>query len=581
EDNVSQFLSRLSPDEGLSQSSVTKTVQDAQGFIWIATAMGLNRYDGYQVSHISGPNDIFDAEFISTLFIDRQGYLWVSTLYSGLYRINTATLATEQYFNGKLGTDDDFISEVITIEQGELNTLWLGISGHVYLLDVDSGQLTKYMSLIGQDHIVRDLLLEQQWLYCATSQGLFRINIQTQHHELIKHLPASIDSQDSINAKFLINDPLLGLLIGTVEGLFQLNQSGVSGPKQLIADLNIWDMVLLDHQYMVATDKGVYLFDPRTLKLSFLTKFSHSSYRITDDNVIDLYKDNYGVMWLASKSQGVLRWSPQTRRFKHVSASTQAKLSHDNVLVLLTDDHDTLWVGTNNGLNKVDLKRNTVVHYLTNDDKKAVSGKQVISGLFEYPGDSNKLWLVNDDGLAIFDKTTGKLNQPFYTAAAKKHLTEPWLGGYHVLDNEHIVFVTLKSHYLYNSISGEITPLAGLNDVANPELSLNFIGSFPQQKNTVLLVSSGHLYRYDLIKKHTTLLYQVKNYQPQTYDSVDNWVIDHNNILWLAVSGEGLIGLDYQTMQEKYRYDTTNKLSTNSIYSLQLDQFNNLWFSSQ
>jgi hypothetical protein len=42
-------------------------------------------------------------------------------------------------------------------------------------------------------------------------------------------------------------------------------------------------------------------------------------------------------------------------------------------------------------------------------------------------------------------------------------------------------------------------------------------------------------------------------------------VLDKHNILWLAMSGEGLIGLDYKTLVEKYRFDTSNGLRTNSI----------------
>lgn len=37
---------RLGVNEGLSQNSVTSIIQDKQGFIWIATGDGLNRYDG-------------------------------------------------------------------------------------------------------------------------------------------------------------------------------------------------------------------------------------------------------------------------------------------------------------------------------------------------------------------------------------------------------------------------------------------------------------------------------------------------------------------------------------------------------
>ena len=61
---ASRYVTRISPTEGLSQSYVTKTVQDKDGFVWVGTQMGLNRYDGYKVKHIKGPNKVFEKEKI-------------------------------------------------------------------------------------------------------------------------------------------------------------------------------------------------------------------------------------------------------------------------------------------------------------------------------------------------------------------------------------------------------------------------------------------------------------------------------------------------------------------------------------
>ena len=38
----------LTVDEGLSHDEVTSIVQDNDGFMWIGTRGGLNRYDGYE-----------------------------------------------------------------------------------------------------------------------------------------------------------------------------------------------------------------------------------------------------------------------------------------------------------------------------------------------------------------------------------------------------------------------------------------------------------------------------------------------------------------------------------------------------
>ena len=40
-------FNRLSIEQGLSQSAVQSITQDREGFIWLGTQQGLNRYDGY------------------------------------------------------------------------------------------------------------------------------------------------------------------------------------------------------------------------------------------------------------------------------------------------------------------------------------------------------------------------------------------------------------------------------------------------------------------------------------------------------------------------------------------------------
>ena len=71
---------RFSTEDGLSQTMVTRIVQDDQGFIWFASLYGLNRYDGYKFKtfkHEPGrPNSLSGVHNYS-LFKDRSGALWI------------------------------------------------------------------------------------------------------------------------------------------------------------------------------------------------------------------------------------------------------------------------------------------------------------------------------------------------------------------------------------------------------------------------------------------------------------------------------------------------------------------------
>src|SRR5260370_21424734 len=73
-------FTRLSTDDGLSQTRVSQIVQDDQGFMWFGSQYGLNRYDGYKFKvfkHEPGNRNSLSGVFIYSLFKDRSGSLWI------------------------------------------------------------------------------------------------------------------------------------------------------------------------------------------------------------------------------------------------------------------------------------------------------------------------------------------------------------------------------------------------------------------------------------------------------------------------------------------------------------------------
>ena len=98
---------RLSLEEGLSQSTVQDVLQDSQGYIWLATEDGLNRYDG--LSFKVYRRDPMDAASLPGSFIwdieeDTRGNVWVATA-AGLARWDRSTDRFEALFGTPHGTD--------------------------------------------------------------------------------------------------------------------------------------------------------------------------------------------------------------------------------------------------------------------------------------------------------------------------------------------------------------------------------------------------------------------------------------------------------------------------------------------
>jgi signal transduction histidine kinase/DNA-binding response OmpR family regulator/ligand-binding sensor domain-containing protein len=77
----------ISIAQGLSQGMVFDILQDKEGFIWVATKNGLNRYDGYDFKVFS--NDPYNSHTLSSntiikLFEDSKGRIWAGTENAGV-----------------------------------------------------------------------------------------------------------------------------------------------------------------------------------------------------------------------------------------------------------------------------------------------------------------------------------------------------------------------------------------------------------------------------------------------------------------------------------------------------------------
>lgn len=76
---LSQKMLNLSIDDGLSQGYISAVLQDRNGYLWVATMGGLNRYDGYSFTVYQNEDDTnsITSNNVQGLFEDGEGRLWI------------------------------------------------------------------------------------------------------------------------------------------------------------------------------------------------------------------------------------------------------------------------------------------------------------------------------------------------------------------------------------------------------------------------------------------------------------------------------------------------------------------------
>ncbi|MDX1672422.1 MAG: two-component regulator propeller domain-containing protein, partial [Balneolaceae bacterium] len=141
-------------ENGLSESVANDMLQDADGYIWVATGYGLNRFDGHNFRNYFEENGLLNNK-IQSLYQDREGRLWIGTN-GGVNVIEGDSIRTREVLNPLRRST---ILEIIEDSQGEY---WFATDGQgVWHLD-GAGQLTQYSTVHGLvNDRVRDIIEDE------------------------------------------------------------------------------------------------------------------------------------------------------------------------------------------------------------------------------------------------------------------------------------------------------------------------------------------------------------------------------------------------------------------------------------
>ena len=172
---------RISIDEGLSASSVNTIFQDSQGFIWIGTQDGLNRYDGYHINTFKTDQNsktAISSNFINCFFEDEQGLIYIGTNDQGLSIFNKYNETFTNYKSG-LGSKTLSNNSVTQIIQLNLNELLIGTADGLNVFN----KTTKQFSVIKSENLtnitnIKSIFKDSRGsIYIATfGAGFFEYN---------------------------------------------------------------------------------------------------------------------------------------------------------------------------------------------------------------------------------------------------------------------------------------------------------------------------------------------------------------------------------------------------------------------
>ena len=285
----------------------TTMLQDRSGMIWIGTQTGLVRWDGHQFQRDFGDlarRDDLRTAFITALYEDDAGHIWIGTSGTGLLRLNPRTGAILAITTGPQGLRGPQVSALAADRKGGL---WVSTDQGLNRVDLATGRVQQESEQTVPLGLPKDvnqtaLLLDRRGdLWVAMSHGLFVLRAGATVFELVP-LQAGEWPAEDLNG--LIEDSAGRLWIRTLtSGVFvrdpatgvvrRVLDSERQGQPQLAQLADMADAG--NGEIWLGTTKGILTVDVATLSARLL---GNDQAGISADSVSLLFRDRSGLMWV-------------------------------------------------------------------------------------------------------------------------------------------------------------------------------------------------------------------------------------------------------------------------------------------
>lgn len=406
----------LGSADGLSHDIVRCILQDRRGFMWFGTQGGLNRYDGHSFTvfhHQRANPESINSDTVNVLYEDSLNQLWIGTV-RGLDK-----LALDRHSFVHYGEIYESVQAILEDSQGYL---WIGSAGSgLYRYDRSDGTFRQYLNdptdanSISDNHV--NVLIEDQQgqLWVGTEYGGLNLYDRQQDRFITFHHDSSDPfSLPADRVTALMVDPLGVLWVGS-GSLQEESKGGVVtyNPQQrrffpVSLELSNLQVTALQpdrrKKIWIGSQNGLFVYDLTDHQVGHYQHNPLDPSSLSENKINALYLDDTGVLWIATDGGGMNKYAPAKDRFQRYQAdpTDPASLTNAPVGAVLKDAADTVWIGYHNGgLDRFDRSSGEIRHYAHDDNDPDSLSHNHVTALFE--DHDHNLWIGTAHGLDRFD----------------------------------------------------------------------------------------------------------------------------------------------------------------------------------
>lgn len=333
--NSKYFFRHITQEDGLLHNNVYDIVQDKRGFIWIATANGLQRYDGNRFINFRGMLNSPSGATSGTpsLGVDTiRNMLWINQSVFA-EKLNMLNQRITFYSPDKLFDSLSSRSEVYKDKNG---VSYLISASIIFQYDslhkkykVLSQSTTPFAKGISSNHIV-DSLKKQVWMGSNTD-GLTLFDAKTGGVYTASYNP--------------IHNPVL-------EACWKEFGDHKIALRRILIDShnNLWMATWRKefYQYQWATGKLM-----RYSLTSIAGEKTGKNKSPSPQAVSCFYEDNHHTIWLSAENMGLLTYHPTNNQFHYIAVNDKNEQSEPynyNIFCIYQDREENIWLGTDKGI---------------------------------------------------------------------------------------------------------------------------------------------------------------------------------------------------------------------------------------